>query len=173
MDLSITIAIVSLFVAIIALLHAFGVFRKAYSSFQERKVKQKIKVGFSPPEGKIKWEDGNGLINIRVVLINNLPHKAFRKVQGKFWTNEEIYVSSTNIPPMKVAASVPYLYFNFDFDILHKKTSAMLSTLTLRVPRKKGDYILGADVIAEELEDWEHFGYPLKIENDRFRIHHK
>ena len=157
MDLSTIIAIFSLFVAIIALLHAFGVFRKIYDFLRERKIGHKLKVSFSPPEGKNKWQNGHGLITIRVMLSNNMPHKAFKNVQGKFWTDEAIFVSSTNINPMKVVTNVPYLYFNFNIDILHKKTATMLSALTLRVPRKKGDYIPGADLIAEELDDWNHF----------------
>lgn len=173
MELSFIVAIGSLFVAILALLRAFGVFRKIYDSFRERKIQHKIKVSFSPPEGKIKWQDRYGLITIRVMLSNAMPHKAVRNIHGKFWTDEGVYVSSTNIHPMKVAANVPYLYFNFNIDIIHKKTSVMLSTLTLKVPKKKGDYILGADLIADGLEDWKHFGYPLKVENDKFKIHYK
>jgi len=173
MDFAIVIAICSLIVAIITLLHRLGIHGKIYDYFRERKVHDTIKVSFSPPEGKIKWQDQNGLINVFVVLSNNAPHKTFTNIQGKFWTNEVIYGSSTNIRPVKVAPSVPYLYFNFGLGILHKKTSVTLTTLTLNVPKKKGEYILGADLIARELGDWKHFGYPLKIENDIYRIEYK
>lgn len=173
MELPLIVAIGSLFVAILALLHAFGVFRKIYDFFRERKIQHKIRVSFSPPEGNIKWQNGYGLIEIFVILSNNVPHKAFRNVQGKFWTNEGIYLNSTNILPSKLASSIPYLYFKFKIRVLHKKTAINLSTLTLQVPRKKGDYILGADLIADELEDWKHFGYPLKVENDKFKIDYK
>jgi hypothetical protein len=172
-DFVILVAICSLIVATITLLHRFGIFGKTYNYLQERKVRNPIKISFSPPEGKIKWQDGNGLVNIFVVLSNMIPHKMFTNVQGKFWTDEAIYRSSTNIRPVKIAPTVPYLYFNFRLDILHKKTSVTLSTLTLVVPKKKGEYILGADLIASELNDWKAFGYPLKVENDMYKIKYR
>ena len=167
------IAICGLIIAIVTLLHRFGVFGKIYDYYREHKVKYPIEVAFSPPEGKIRWQDGNGLISVFVVLSNGLPHKAFTNIRGKFWTNKGIYVSSTNVHPGKVHPTVPYVYFSFGLDILHKKTAVNLTTLTLKVPKKKGDYILGADLIARELDDWKAFGYPLKIENDMYKIEYK
>jgi hypothetical protein len=167
------IAICGLIIAIVTLLHRFGVFGKIYDYYRGRKVKYPIRVSFSPPKGKIEWQDGNGFISVFVVLSNSLPHKAFTNIRGKFWTNKEIYFSSTNVQPVKSVPGVPALYFPFKRDVLHKKTATTMTTLTLKVPRKKGEYILGADLIASELDDWKHFGYPLHIENDMYKMEYK
>jgi hypothetical protein len=173
MDLSIIIALGSLIVASTALLHSIGAFRRVHDFLREREIQHKVKVSFSPPEGKIKWQNGYGLMKIHVMLTNNTPHKTFRNISGKFWTDEGIYASSTNVNPTKVGANVPYLYFIFNITILQKKTSAMISTLTPRVPKEKGDYVLGADLVADGLEDWRFFGYQLKVKDGRFKIEYK
>lgn len=173
MDFVILIAICSLIITTIGLLHRLGIFGKIYDYFRERKVQYPIEVAFSPPEGKIEWQGGNGFISVFVVLVNGLSHKAFTAIQGKFWTNKAIYFSSTNVRPEKTHPTIPALYFPFGLDILHKKTAVTLSTLTLKVPKKKAEYFLGADLIARELDDWKHFGYPLKIEDDTYKIEYK
>lgn len=125
------------------------------------------------PEGKIKWQGEHGFISVFVVLSNGMPHKVFTNIRGKFWTNKAIYFSSTNVQPAKSAPTVPALYFPFSLDILHKKTAITVSTLTLKVPKKKAEYILGADLIASELDDWKLFGYPLYIEKDMYKMEYK
>lgn len=173
MELPLIIAICSLAVAILALLRAFGVLREIYNYLRERKIPHKIEITFGSPEEKIEWREGYGLITIQVMLTNAMPHKSVRNIDGRFWTNEGIFVSSTKISPWKAVPNVPNLYFNFHIEMLHKKTSLLLSVLTLRVPRKRADYNLGYSLIADELDDWKHLGYQLKVENSKFKIHSK
>ena len=129
--------------------------------------KDEIMLSFGPREGEIVWQNGQGLLSIVATLSGNRTH-TFHNVHGKFWTNKEIYVSSSNLRP--VDYGIPALYFGFKIPVLHKKSAIMLSTLTLKVPRGKGKYVLNGELIAEELENWTFFGYALKVANDKFEI---